>query len=122
MVWTRTRRLPSELIVPTAEIRTDLDEFSLIERDALIYHGYTLMKNRVKKYCCELLEKSAGRQIKSAPSSHDELFSWPPRFVKLVDSAGGFSRRATESRKKLAWFLSVGRSLLEVDPENWTIC
>ena len=32
-------RLPSELIVPTAEIRTDLDEFSLIERDALIYHG-----------------------------------------------------------------------------------
>ena len=50
-------RLPSELIVPTAEIRTDLDEFSLIERDALIYHGYTLMKNRVKKYCYKLLER-----------------------------------------------------------------
>ena len=104
-------RLPSELIVPTAEIRTDLDEFSLIERDALIYHGYTLMKNRVKKYWCKLLEESAGRQIESAPSSHDKLFCWPPRFVKLVDSAGGFSQRATESREKLAEFLGVGRSL-----------
>ena len=104
-------RLPSELIVPTAEIRTDLDEFSLIERDALIYHGYTLMKNRVKKYCYKLLEESAGRQIESTPSSRDELFSWPPRFVKLVDSAGGFCRRATESREKLAGFLGVGRSL-----------
>ena len=104
-------RLPSELIVPTAEIRTDLDEFSLIERDALIYHGYTLMKNRVRKYCYTLLGELAGRQIESTPSSRDELFSWPPRFVKLVDSAGGFCRRATESREKLASFLGVGRSL-----------
>ena len=103
-------RLPSELIVPTAEIRTDLDEFSLIERDALIYHGYTLMKNRVKKYCGKLLEESAGRQSVSAPSSHDKIFCWPPRFVKLVDPVGGFHRRVTESREKLAKFLGVGRS------------
>ena len=103
-------RLPSELIVPTAEIRTDLDEFSLIERDALIYHGYTLMKNRVKKYCGKLLEESAGKQSVSAPSSHDKIFCWPPRFVKLVDPVGGFHRRVTESREKLAKFLGVGRS------------
>ena len=112
-------RLPSELIVPTAEIRTDLDEFSLIERDALIYHGYTLMKNRVKKYCCKLLEESAGKQIESALSSHDKLFCWPPRFVKLVDSAGGFRRRATESREKLAGFLGVGRSLFFRDLQRF---
>ena len=105
-------RLPSELIVPTAEIRTDLDEFSVIERDALIYHGYTLMKNRVGKYCGALLEESAGKQIETAPGSDDKLFSWPPRFVKLVDPAGGFHRRATESREKLAGFLGVGRSLV----------
>ena len=104
-------RLPSELIVPTAEIRTDLDEFSLIERDALIYHGYTLMKNRVEKYCGKLPEESAGRQLESSPDSHDELFCWPPRFVELVNSAGGFRQRATESREKLAEFLGVGRSL-----------
>ena len=104
-------RLPSELIVPTAEIRTDLDEFSLIERDALIYHGYTLMKNRVKKYCGKLLEESTGRQSGSVPSAHDELLCWPPRFVKLVDPAGGFHRRATESREKIAKFLGVSRSL-----------
>ena len=104
-------RLPSELIVPTAEIRTDLDEFSLIERDALIYHGYTLMKNRVEKYCGKLPEESAGRQLESSPDSHDELFCWPPRVVELVNSAGGFRQRATESREKLAEFLGVGRSL-----------
>ena len=103
-------RLPSELIVPTAEIRTDLDEFSRIERDALIYHGYTLMKNRVEKYCGMLPEESAGRQSKSGPGTRDGLFCWPPRFVELVSRAGGFHRRASESREKLAAFLAVGRS------------
>ena len=115
-------RLPSELIVPTAEIRTDLDKFSLIERDALIYHGYTLMKNRVEKYCGKLLEESAGRQIESAPSSHDELFCWPPRFVKLVDPVGGFHRRATECREKLAEFLGVGQSLVFRDFQRFPWC
>ena len=97
-------RLPSELIVPTAEIRTDLDEFSLIERDALIYHGYTLMKSRVVKYCGTLPEESPEKQVETAPGSDDKLFYWPPRFVKLVDPAGGFHRRAIESREKLAGF------------------
>ena len=105
-------RLPSELIVPTAEIRTDLDEFSLIERDALIYHGYTLMKNRVEKYCGELPEESTVGQLESPPNSHDDLFCWPPRFVELVNPAGGFRQRATESREKLAEFLGVGQSLI----------
>ena len=36
-------RLPTEFIVPAAEIRTDLDDFARLERDVLIYHGYTLM-------------------------------------------------------------------------------
>ena len=74
-------RLPSELIVPAAQIRTDLDEFSLIEREVLIYHGYTLMKNRVSTYCSGL--PNAVSKI------GNEIQSWPPRFVALVDPSGG---------------------------------
>ena len=96
-------RLPSELIESTERIRTDLDEFSLVERDVLIYHGYTLMKNRVGKYCPELLMAASGSKVKSN-------VAWPPRFVALVDSSRGNSRRAAESRKRLQKFLDVSDS------------
>lgn len=35
-------RLPTEYIQPAARIRTDLDQFSAIECETLLYHGYTL--------------------------------------------------------------------------------
>ena len=97
-------RLPSELIASTARIRTDLDEFSLIEREVLIYHGYTLMKNRVGKHCAELVKTASGSKFKSNKR-------WPPRFVALVNPSGGKSRRAAESRKRLQAFLDVSDSL-----------
>ena len=96
-------RLPSELIAATARIRTDLDEFSLVEREVLIYHGYTLMKNRVGKHCPELLKPASGSKTESNKE-------WPPRFVALVDPSGGNSRRAAESRKRLQKFLNVSDS------------
>ena len=99
-------RLPSELIVPTARIRTDLDEFSLIEREVLIYHGYTLMKFRVEAHCRVLVETNA--QPNDGSNNNNK---WPPRFVKLVDSSGGNSRRAKQSRKRLQAFLDVSGSL-----------
>ena len=98
-------RLPSELIVPTARIRTDLDEFSLTEREVLIYHGYTLMKFRVEAHCRKL--------VKTSPQPNDESNNnkWPPRFVKLVDPSHGNSQRAKKSRKRLQAFLDVSGSL-----------
>ena len=37
-----------------ARIRTDLDQFSLVERDALMYHGYTLIDAQIRQYCLPL--------------------------------------------------------------------
>ena len=100
--WLSAGRLPSELIVPTAQIRTDLDEFSLIEREVLIYHGYTLMKDRVSTYCPGL---------PNAASTVDKKGQkWPPRFVAVMDPSGDNSQRAMESRKRLGTFLDVSSS------------
>jgi len=44
-------RLPAEMIQGVARIRTDLDQFSYVERDALMYHGYTLIDAQIRKYC-----------------------------------------------------------------------
>ena len=107
-------RLPSELIVPTSQIRTDLDEFSLIEREVLIYHGYTLMKGRVSTCCPGLLPAASTVSKKSE--------KWPPRFVALVDPSGNNSQRARESRKRLGAFLDVSSSQFFRDVQRFPWC
>ena len=49
-------RLPSEYIPGVARIRTDLDQFSYIETEALMYHGYTLADAQLKEYCQSVLQ------------------------------------------------------------------
>ncbi len=49
-------RLPSEYIPGVARIRTDLDQFSFIETEALMYHGYTLIDAQLRENCPELLK------------------------------------------------------------------
>ena len=47
-------RVPSEYIPALGRIRTDLDQFSHIEREALMYHGYTLIDAQIRKHCKSL--------------------------------------------------------------------
>jgi predicted acylesterase/phospholipase RssA len=49
------KRVASEFIPALGRIRTDLDQFSYIEREALMYHGYTLIDSQLRKYCGEVL-------------------------------------------------------------------
>lgn len=49
-------RAPSEYIPGIAQIRTDLDQFSFVEREALMYHGYTLIDAQVRQYCRPALD------------------------------------------------------------------
>ncbi|MCP5055939.1 MAG: hypothetical protein GY937_04345 [bacterium] len=42
--------LPDSLVGPVARIRTDLDWFSDEEIETLMYHGYTLLDQKLKKY------------------------------------------------------------------------
>jgi predicted acylesterase/phospholipase RssA len=44
-------RLTSEVIPALARIRTDLDQFSPIERESLMYHGYTLIDAILRANC-----------------------------------------------------------------------
>ena len=47
----KNNRVPSEYISALGGIRTDLDQFSFIEREALMYHGYTLIDAQIKEHC-----------------------------------------------------------------------
>ena len=47
-------RLPEEYIAGLGRIRTDLDQFSLIERESLMYHGYTLIDAQIQRHCQSL--------------------------------------------------------------------
>ena len=51
-------RVPSEFIPALARIRTDLDQFSRIERETLMYHGYTLIDAQLKRHCKQLWQSS----------------------------------------------------------------
>jgi hypothetical protein len=112
-------RLPSEFIVPTAELRTDLDDFSRVERDALIYHAYTLMKSQLAEHCKKGLESFFPRlQDASAPpeekpcdkvSEESKLFDWPPPFVKACDPK---CAKSSEARRWISGFIWAGRGLV----------
>lgn len=49
-------RVPTEYIQSLAGLRTDLDQFSYIEQETLMYHGYTLIDAKLKRHCPELLK------------------------------------------------------------------
>lgn len=49
-------RVPTEYISALGGIRTDLDQFSFIERECLMYHGYTLIDAQIRKHCAQLRE------------------------------------------------------------------
>lgn len=71
------QRVPSEYIPGLARIRTDLDQFSFIEREALMYHGYTLIDGQLKKHCPRLM-RGIGDLV--SPRSKRELCV-PPLFT-----------------------------------------
>ncbi|HSW52422.1 MAG TPA: patatin-like phospholipase family protein, partial [Sulfuricaulis sp.] len=54
---TVTHRLPTRYIQPVARIRTDLDQFSHVERETLMYHGYTLADALIRRWCGEIYPK-----------------------------------------------------------------
>ncbi len=64
-------RVPSEYISGLGRIRTDLDQFSYIEREALMYHGYTLIEANMEAHCDYLKQNYASNK---APMRKPALF------------------------------------------------
>ncbi len=64
---TVTHRMSSEFIPALGRIRTDLDQFSFVEREALMYHGYTLIDAQLRMYVPELLPPSTKQPVLATP-------------------------------------------------------
>ncbi len=86
-------RLPAEMIPGVARIRTDLDQFSFVERDTLMYHGYTLIDAQIQKYCPPL---TLAYPVSSAP----------PLAVPPLYSPGAL--KTTEKRDRIRRELEAG--------------
>jgi len=74
------KRVSSELVEPLARIRTDLDQFSYIEAEALMYHGYTLIDAMIKRWCREGLMPNEDSDVAKLRT--------PPLFRKSVGDIG----------------------------------
>jgi hypothetical protein len=46
-------RVSTSILPALGRIRTDLDQFSPVESESLMYHGYTLIDAQLRQYCCD---------------------------------------------------------------------
>lgn len=72
-----TKRVPSEYIQALGRIRTDLDQFSFVEREALMYHGYTTIDAQLRRWCPALLKHyhvtdTSACELRTAPLFTDQ--------------------------------------------------
>ena len=116
-----TPRVPSEYIPALGRIRTDLDQFSCIEREALMYHGYTLIDAQIKEHC----KNNLARFIVDAPK-----LKQPPLFLDLPSSDQTTEQYASETklRKRVKDVLTAGngsvfllRSRCKYPKKSWLV-
>ena len=133
----QTPRVPSEYIPALGGIRTDLDQFSFIEREALMYHGYTLMDAQIQEHCERLkaLIPSGGQALEQPPLFRDQSNSDGPaeqcdsetvlrkrvKDVLTTGSAGLFLWRSRRKYPKKSW-LVFGPALSVFGAEVWLSC
>jgi predicted acylesterase/phospholipase RssA len=81
------QRVSTSILPALGRIRTDLDQFSPIECEALMYHGYTLIDAQLSEYCCDYFRnkvKEGGDGEKEFPNFGSKLKT-PPLFAKKVE-------------------------------------
>jgi hypothetical protein len=85
--------LPSELVLPLARMRTDLDRFSTEEADLLSYHAYWTLHGRLRSYADDLAVASpAWTEYAGLSASATE------RLRKLVDRGSHRFFRGTRAK------------------------
>lgn len=67
-------RLPSEYIPAVGRLRTDLDQFSAIECESLMYHGYTAIDSQLRTHCGKFLD-ARGKPQERQPLACRPLFN-----------------------------------------------
>ena len=100
-----TPRVPTEYITALGAIRTDLDQFSFIERETLMFHGYTLIDAQINKYC---------KSLKALIPSDAVRLRQPPLFRNRLDSDQAAEQCASETklRKRVKDVLRAGSGLV----------
>jgi predicted acylesterase/phospholipase RssA len=71
-------RVSTNILPALGRIRTDLDQFSPVECEALMYHGYTLIDAQLRQYCCDYFSEYFPR-FRDKPKLRT-----PPLFEKSV--------------------------------------
>lgn len=100
--WSDTdNRMPSEFITAIGRIRTDLDQFSYIEREALMYHGYTLIDAQLRRYCEDVLTDFLA-------ANPQEEMTVPPLFSEAVLNQPKLSIDEPTGRDKIRSDLEAG--------------
>ena len=97
-------RVPSEYIPALGGIRTDLDQFSFIEREVLMYHGYTLIDAQIRKYC-KTLKACICKKTGSIPK-----LSKPPLFGADCSDLATECVSEPKRRKRVQNVLEAGSS------------
>ena len=67
-------RVSTEILPALGRIRTDLDQFSFVECEALMYHGYTLIDAQLKEYCCDFIQEEGKPEALKANLKVPPLF------------------------------------------------
>jgi predicted acylesterase/phospholipase RssA len=112
--------LSSAFIPAVARLRTDLDQFSYIEREALMYHGYTLIDAQLRLHCKTFLE-SRGPQAMETPLLTPPLFREEQARsdedrdgIRLDLEAGHEALYLLRCFKKYGWKYGAGWALSEL--------
>ena len=110
-------RVPSDYIPELGRIRTDLDQFSNIEADVLMYHGYTLIDYQLRAWCHKLLDwlqltenddgcNSRLQNEKPVNLKNEYKPAWKPKLFKCPDGMPFSERR--ERRWNIKRHLEAG--------------
>ena len=97
-----TPRVPCEYIPALGRIRTDLDQFSFIEREALMYHGYTLIDAQIKEHCGRL------KALICKENGDIPRLEQPPLFRPSSDHVAEQCIGETKLRKRVKDVLTAG--------------
>jgi predicted acylesterase/phospholipase RssA len=97
-------RVPTEFLEPLARVRTDLDQFSYVESEALMYHGYTLIDAMIKRWWPDA-SNAHGRIPLLQVEDYEIPLSVPPLFQEKV-------RRSSHAREAIRQELLIGSEKL----------
>jgi len=97
-------RVSTNILPALGRIRTDLDQFSLVESEALMYHGYTLIDAQLRQYCCDYFSAHYPRFKERLRLKTPPLFEKKVR-KKILDDA---QKKGTKFRDPVRKDLEAG--------------